>query len=102
MKIVGAVLSILYGLLMIFAVFKGKQKGIATVLILIGAVLSLIYALLSLISGNSYIFILIAGMVSISAGAFINGYKQKNLHILHHIIRLIVEAVIVVICVTGG
>lgn len=102
MKICGAVLAVLYGLLMIFAVFKGKQKSISSVLIAAGAVLTLAYALLSLIWDKSIIIILIAGMLSISSGALINGIKQKNVHILHHIIRLIAEAIITAICWIGG
>ncbi|HBH94985.1 MAG TPA: hypothetical protein DDX91_04480 [Ruminococcaceae bacterium] len=101
MRILGAVLAILYGLLMLFAVIKGKQKGIGSVLIALGAVLALVYSLLSLIMSQSYIYILIAGMPGISAGALVNGIKQKNVHIPHHIIRLIAEGAIIAVCCFG-
>lgn len=102
MKICGAVLAVLYGLLMIFAVIKGKKKSISSLIIVIGAVLALVYASLSLIMGKSYIIILIAGMVGISVGALINGIRQKKVHIPHHIIRLVIEAIITAICWIGG
>lgn len=102
MKILGAVLAILYGLLMIFAVFKGKQKSVPSLFIAIGAGLALAYALMSLIMGKSYIMILIIGMIGISAGALMNGIMKKNVHILHHIIRLIAEAAITALCWIGG
>lgn len=43
--------------------------------------------------------IMIIGMLSISAGTFMNGFKQTNIH--HHVIRLIVEIVITIICWIG-
>ncbi len=98
MRIFGAILAILYGLLMIFAVIKGKQKSAGSLFIAVGAVFALVYSLLSLIIGQSYIVILIAGMLGISVGALLNGIKQKNVHIPHHIIRFIAEAAITAVC----
>lgn len=40
-------------------------------------------------------------MLGISAGALINGVRQKNLHIRHHVIRLAAETVITLICWLG-
>ena len=44
---------------------------------------------------------MIIGMLSISAGTFMNGFKQNNIHIHHHVIRLIVETGITIICWIG-
>lgn len=101
MKIIGIVFALLYAGLMIFAVCKEKSKSVSSALIVIGGVLIGVYVLFTVLSRN-YIISLIAGMISISAGTFLNGLKQKNIHIHHHIIRLIIETIIIVICWIGG
>ena len=45
--------------------------------------------------------IMIIGMLSISVGTFMNGFKQNNIHIHHHVIRIIVEIIITIICWIG-
>lgn len=102
MKICGIVLAALYAGLMIFAVCKDKSKSISSALIVIGGVLIGAYALSDMVWHRNFIIILIAGMISISAGTFINGLKQNNIHIHHHIIRLIIETIIVAICWISG
>lgn len=47
------------------------------------------------------ILVMIIGMLGISAGALVNGVRQKNLHLHHHVIRLAAETVITVICWLG-
>lgn len=98
MKICGIVLVILYAGLMLFAVLKEKEKSITSVLIGIGGLLGILYALLSVIQGSGFILILILGMLCISGGALLNGIRQKNVHIRHHIVRLAVETAIVAAC----
>lgn len=44
---------------------------------------------------------MIAGMICISAGTLVNGIRQKNVHIHHHMIRFVMEAIITIICWTG-
>lgn len=102
MKICGIILAILYAGLMIFAVLKEKSKRISSVFIVLGCFLILAYILLSVILSQNPIAILGIGMISISVGTLINGFKQNNIHIHHHIIRLIIEAIITVICWIGG
>lgn len=50
---------------------------------------------------KNFIMIMTIGMLSISAGTFMNGFKQNNIHIYHHVIRLIVETGITIICWIG-
>lgn len=100
MKICGIVLAALYAALILFAVCKEKNKGISSVLMALGSLLIAAY-LVSMIWNMNLMFTLIAGMLSISAGALVNGISSKNVHIHHHIIRLAVEAIIVALCWIG-
>lgn len=102
MKILGYVLAVLYGALMIFAVCKDRSKNVSSALILIGGTLTGIYVLSSALLVQNLILVLIAGMICISAGTLMNGLKQKNVHIQHHIIRLIIETILVAICWLAG
>lgn len=102
MKVLGSVFVILYAGLMLFAIYKNKSKSISSAFIAMGCALSLTYTLLNMAWGKNYIALLMIGMISISAGALINGMKQSNVHIHHHIIRLVVETAITAICWIGG
>ena len=42
--------------------------------------------------------LLVTGMLGISAGTLLNGIRLKKVHIQHHIIRLILEAVMIAVC----
>lgn len=101
MKILGSVLVILYAGLMLFAICKEKPKSMSSLLIGMGCLSSLAYLFLNLVYSKNLIIILIAGMICISAGTLVNGIRQKNVHIHHHMIRFVVEAIITVICWTG-
>lgn len=101
-RICGIVFVVLYAGLMIFAVCKEKSKSISSVWIVIGGVLIAGYALWNMVRRGNLIVLLIAGMISISVGTLINGLKQKNIHVHHHLIRLVIEAVIVAICWING
>ncbi|MCM1048613.1 MAG: hypothetical protein NC433_09315 [Clostridiales bacterium] len=98
MKIVGIILAVFYAGLMIFAVCNEKSKSISSILIFIGGILIGIYSLIDIVWCRNLIIFLIIGMISISIGTLINGYRQNNIHIHHHIIRLIIEAIITIIC----
>lgn len=101
MKTAGAVLAILYAGIMLFAVSREKSRGVSSVLIAGGSLLVLLYAAVSLILGKNWIPVIIAGMLGISAGALVNGYRQEKLHVHHHVIRLAVETFITAICWLG-
>lgn len=104
MKICGIILIVLYSGLMIFAVCKDKTKRhsfldvLPSLCIVLGSVLNVGYAIWNMVWSRSVIILLIFGMLCISAGTLLNGFKQKKVHIPHHIVRLIVEAGIVAIC----
>jgi len=101
MRILGIILAICYAGLMIAAVCKEKSRSVSSALIAAGGVLIGGYAVLSMVWGRNHILCLVIGMISISAGALINGLKSGNLHISHHIIRFVVEAVIAAVCWIG-
>lgn len=101
MKICGTVLAIFYAGLMLFAVYKEKIKSASSSFIVIGCLLVLLYTVLNIIWYKNFIVIMIIGMLNISAGTLMNGFKKNNIHVHHHVIRLIVEIVITVICWTG-
>ena len=101
MKICGAVLAILYVGLMMFAVYKENLKNTSSAFIVIGCLLVLLYTLLNMVWCKNFIIIMIIGMINISVGTLMNGFKQNSIHIHHHVIRLIVETVITIICWIG-
>ena len=101
MKICGIIVTILYACLMIFAVCKNKAKDISSALIAIGCLFLLAYAFCSMIWPQNLIVISILGMIGISAGTLLNGIKQKSVHIHHHIIRLVIESIIIAVCWIG-
>ncbi len=101
MKLFGRILAIIYAVLMIFALLKAKSKTVSTLFIMIGCFLILIYSIGDMIWYKSPIIILIIGMISVSIGTFLNGMKQNNIHISHHIIRLVIESIITIICWIG-
>lgn len=104
MKIFGTVLAIAYACIMILAVCKSNKKDIPSALIAGGSLLILAYSVLNLLTARHAAVLLIIGiigMAAVSIGALINGIRQKNLHISHHLIRLIVEGVILALCAAG-
>lgn len=114
MKIFGSILVVLYAGLMLFAIYMEKvhsrkevhpgedAKSAFSAFIAIGCLLDLGYTICSLVWNKNLILILIIGMICISAGALMNGFRQKKVHVSHHIIRLILEAAIIAICWIGG
>ena len=101
MKICGTVLVILYAGLMLFAICKERSKTVSSAFIAVGCLADLVYMLLSVIWNQNLIAILIAGMTGISTGTLINGFKQDRIHIPHHIIRLVIEIIIITVCWMG-
>lgn len=114
MKIFGSILAVLYAGLMLFAVYMEKAhsreeehsredtKSASSAFIAAGCLLDLGYTVCNLFWDRNFIVILIIGMICISAGALMNGFRQKKVHVPHHIIRLILEIIITTICWIGG
>lgn len=101
MKICGAVLAIFYVGLMLYAAYKEKLKSASSAFIVIGCLLVLLYTFLNMVWCKNFIMIMMIGMSGISIGTLMNGFKQNNIHIHHHVIRLIVEIIITVLCWAG-
>lgn len=102
LKIFGTLLAVLYAGIMIFAAIYGKSGGTAGIFIVAGSALAIAYSLLAVFWHKKKIFLLIIGMAAISAGTLLNGFLQNNIHMQHHVIRFIVEGIIVVLCWIGG
>lgn len=98
MELFGTVLAALYGGLMIIATYQERPLTPASGVIIVGGLLNFAYAFIRYVNHDHQIGLLICGMAIISLGTIINGIKQKDFHISHHFIRLIVEALIVIIC----
>ena len=108
MKIFGCILAALYAALMLFAIYMEKvhsaekTKSASSAFIAAGCLLNLGYTVCNVFRNRNFILILILGMICISVGALMNGFRQKKVHVHHHIIRLILETIIAVICWIGG
>ena len=98
MEVFGIILAAIYGGLMLIATFQEKPLNIISGIIMTGSLLTLAYSFLRYFDHNNQILLLIGGMVIISLGTVINGIKQKDFHLSHHAIRLVVEIMIVIIC----
>ena len=117
MKISGLILVIFYALLMLFALWKQHSKtaspmadaspadgsssmgGMCSSLCIgAGCLLLLAYSLIYIVQNHSLMPLLVTGMLGISAGTLLNGIRLKKVHIQHHIIRLILEAVMIAVC----
>lgn len=101
MELFGVILVALYGGLMLIATYQEKPLNIISGIIMTGSLLTLAYSFLRYIDHNDQIGLLIAGMIVISVGTVLNGIKQKEFHLSHHLIRLVVEVLIIIICLKG-
>lgn len=121
MKTLGLILVTFYAALMLFALWKqgtqsttaadgaspadgslpGGRELLPSLCIGAGCLLLFAYVLLSIFQRRSMLPLLIIGMLGISAGTLQNGISRKKVHLLHHIIRLIIEAAIAAICWVG-
>lgn len=95
MKTAALLLVISYAVLMLYALWKQKNRNICMGA---GCLLLLAYALLFILKNRSPMPLLLLGMLCISAGALLNGIRQKKVHLLHHLIRLLLEAAIAALC----
>ena len=95
MKTAALLLVISYAVLMLYALWKQKNRNICMGA---GCLLLLAYALLSVIQSRSMLPVIITGMAGISAGTLLNGIRRKKVHLLHHVIRLLLETALVIIC----
>lgn len=128
MKILGLILVVFYAALMLLALWKqnsqnasasgssspadgalpdsGASSGkrfsllecLPSICIGAGCLLLLVYASLYTAQNRSLMPLLIIGMLCLSAGTLLNGIRQKKVHLLHHIVRLVLEAAMVAVC----
>ncbi|MCM1184290.1 MAG: hypothetical protein NC337_13045 [Roseburia sp.] len=95
MKFLGLLLVTLYTALMLFALLQAKTKSLG---ILLGCLLLAVYVTLRIFGKDNPVVLLIGGMLAISLGTLLNGIRQGDVHIHHHLIRLAVEALLTALC----
>lgn len=101
MRILGTILALLYAGVLLYGLCKQKAKSLWEVFMAAGCLLVLLYVFINLVWCKNLMAMILAGMVAISAGALLNGINRHNVHISHHVIRLVVETAIVLLCWLG-
>lgn len=106
MLIVLLLLVLIYGGLTVLAsVVQFKQKKInlwANLLMLFGSVLIIVSAIFEHTLQSKTIYLLVTGLISIHIAAIDNGYKMYGkINFKHHIIRLIISILIIVLYEMG-
>lgn len=98
MRVIAIFLNIMYLSLMLYACIRSnKWKQLSTNLICAGCIALSAYTLLFVF--KNVIMLEITGMLLISGGALLNGRKQEQINPLHHIIRAVLEILIIVLLV---
>lgn len=99
MQILLCTVSVLFGVLSMIASIhqmKSERKPIPAVVMAIGSFM-LIAAVICNISAQWYDYIVaLFGSIAICAAAICNGIRSKNFHIQHHIIRILLSAVLII------
>ncbi|VEU80592.1 hypothetical protein [Haploplasma axanthum] len=95
MIVIVIILNIIYSSLIILSNIVNKTKNIfPTTLMILGACLNILFLVL-LFWGN-FILLNIIGMLLISIAALLNGLKKEKINYSHHLVRFMIEAIIVV------
>lgn len=98
MKNVLCVITIIYGLLSIIVSFnqlKDDKKRISTFIMLLGGIVLIIASCLKLFELSIAYIIATIGAILICIAALINGKKNENIHMSHHIIRFIISCILI-------
>ena len=94
MNIVLCIVSILFGGLSLIAAIsqiKTEKKAMPAVLMVAGSVI-LISAVVCNLANQQFDFVLgLIGCAAICAAAILNGLKNGNFHLQHHIIRILLS-----------
>ncbi|MCI5723809.1 MAG: hypothetical protein MR283_07345 [Erysipelotrichaceae bacterium] len=70
-----------------------------SILMMVGGLLAVLSIFLKIFLLRSSVYLLVLGFLCISIAAFLNGKQSGKLNIMHHIIRLFIEVVLVVLYV---
>ena len=99
MRILLCIVSVLFGGLSMIASIsqmKTEKKPIPAILMTIGSVM-LIAAVICNISTQRYDYIIaLFGSTAICSAAIWNGIKGKQLHIQHHVIRIVLSLILII------
>lgn len=99
MRIILCIVSVLFGALSMTAAFsqvKSDQKPISAILMIIGSLLLLAAVICNILEQRSDYMIALPGCVAICAAAIWNGKRSGQLHIQHHIIRIVLSIVLII------
>lgn len=97
MKIAVSIIAMLYGLVSAAAPLsqmKDKEKRLPSVIMLCGGLTLILGAVLKLLSLPCSAAAAAAGALAICV-AVMNGLKNKKLHVMHHVIRLLISCALV-------
>ena len=100
MKYFRIVITLIYGLLYLYAgikQYKESESKRNPLLIIIGSIFILDGVIYDFYPNRFDWLIEMIGCAMICIGTYLNGKDNKNIHISHHIIRLIISLIIVVI-----
>ncbi len=92
-------MSVLFGVLSMTAAFsqvKSDQKPISAILMIIGSLLLLAAVICNILEQRADYMIALPGCVAICAAAIWNGKRSGQLHIQHHIIRIVLSIVLII------
>lgn len=99
MRAILCIVSILFGgLSMIAAVsqIKSEKKAISALIMITGSTLLITAVILNIIGQQLDGIIALLGCAAICAAAILNGIKSKQLHIQHHIIRIMLSMILII------
>lgn len=97
MKIAVCIISLLYGLLSVYAPFtqlKAKDRRLANMIMLLGGILLAIASVLEWLNVSVAAVLAVLGCTMICVAAIWNGIKNGKVHISHHIVRIAVSCVL--------
>ena len=99
MRIILCIVSVLFGGLSMIAAFsqvKSERKPISAIIMITGSMLLLAAVICNIIRQRVDFMIALSGCIAICAAAIWNGVKGGQLHIQHHIIRIVLSLILIV------
>lgn len=99
MRIILCIVSVLFGGLSMIAAFsqvKSERKPVSAIIMITGSLLLLAAVICNIIGQRVDFIIALSGCSAICAAAIWNGVKGGQLHIQHHIIRIVLSLILIV------
>lgn len=94
MKTAICIITILYGLLSFVAPLtqiRDRERRVPVITMLCGGLVLILAAVLKLLNIPGAAVLAAAGALAVCAAAVINGRKNGNIHVSHHIVRFLIS-----------